>query len=167
MIQGLDVTIGEFPSIAFISDQRALLNGERLARAVRNSTEMGVRRDVVILQVVFEPLPAGGLGEDGEIIFPATDRLQFSAVIGNRGNVDQKDLRVTANIRSESGEALTTADSRNVDLAPGEIGSVIFALVSVEPGTEYLLTFNLTMVEDELNREDNVWESEIRINPPG
>ena len=167
MIEELDVDISKFPAVAFIGDQRALLNGERLARAVRSSTEMGVRRDVAILQVVFEPLPAGGLGEDGEIIFPATDRLDFSAVIGNRGNVDQKGLKVTASIRSESGELLTSSNSSAVDLASGEIGSVAFPLETVEPGTEYVLTFNLTVVEDELNMDDNVWESEIRINPPG
>ena len=93
--------------------------------------------------------------------------LQFSAVIGNRGNVDQKGLKVTVGIRTESGEAVATADSHTVDLAPGELGSVLFAPESVAPGTEYLLTFSLTVVEDEVNTDDNLWESEVRINPPG
>ena len=167
MIDGLDVAISEFPVVAFIGEEWALLNAERLARILRGSTQMGVRPDVAILQVVFEPLPSGGLGEDGEIIFPATDRLQFSAVIGNRGNVDQKGLKVTVGIRTESGEAVATADSHTVDLAPGELGSVLFAPESVAPGTEYLLTFSLTVVEDEVNTDDNLWESEVRINPPG
>ena len=100
--------VNEIPAVSFIVDQRPLLNGERLARTIRSSTDMGVRRDVTILQVVFEPLPAGGLGDDGEILFPATQRLQFSTVIGNRGNVDQKGLIVNASIRSEAGESLTT-----------------------------------------------------------
>ena len=159
--------VNEIPAVSFIVDQRPLLNGERLARTIRSSTDMGVRRDVTILQVVFEPLPAGGLGEEGEILFPATQRLQFSTVIGNRGNVDQKGLIVNASIRSEAGESLTTVDSHALDLAPGEIGSVLFGTELVEPGAEYLLTFKLTVVEDDLNPEDNVWESLIRINPPG
>ena len=159
--------VNEIPAVSFIVDQRPLLNGERLARTIRSSTDMGVRRDVTILQVVFEPLPAGGLGEDGEILFPATERLQFSTVIGNRGNVDQKGLIVNASIRSEAGESLTTVDSHGLDLAPGEVGSVLFGTELVEPGAEYLLTFKLTVVEDDLNPEDNVWESLIRINPPG
>ena len=167
MIEDLDVAISRFPAIAFISDQRVLLNGERLARTVRTRTNLGIRRDVGILQIVFEPLPSGGLGEDGEIIFPVTDHLQFSAVIGNRGNVDQKGIGVSASITAESGESLTTTDSDTLDLAPGEIGSVLFAPVAVQPGAEYLITFNLTEVEDELNMEDNIWESQIRINPPG
>lgn len=166
MIEGLDVTISEFPAVSFISHQRALMNGEGLARAVRSSTEMGVRRDVAVLQVVFEPLPAGGAGEEGEIILPAVDRLRFSAVIGNRGNVAQKGLTVSVSLRAVSGRALSTQDSAPLDLAPGEIGTVIFDAAAVDPGAEYLLTFNLTMVEEDLNQEDNVWESKIRINPP-
>ena len=166
MIEGLDVAVSEFPDISFISRQPALMNGEGLARTVRNSTQMGVRRDIGILQVVFEPLPTGGLGQDGEIILPATDRLQFSAVVGNRGNVAQKGLTVSASLRSTSGQTLSTQDSDALDLAPGEIGSVIFGVLPVDPGAEYLLTFDLTMVEDDPNIEDNSWESEIRINPP-
>ena len=162
-----DVALAEIPSVAFVSDQRALLNGERLARTVRSNTEMGIRRDVGILQVVFEPLASGGIGEDGEVIFPATDRLQFSAIIGNRGNVDQKGLTVIARVISESGEVLTTVDSQTLDLAPGEIGSVLFAPETVDPGAEYMLSFGLTVLEDENNTDDNLWESRIRINPPG
>jgi len=166
MLEELGI-VNEIPAVSFIVDQRPLLNGERLARTIRSSTDMGVRRDVTILQVVFEPLPAGGFGDEGEILFPATQRLQFSTVIGNRGNVDQKGLIVNASIRSEAGESLTTVDSHGLDLAPGEIGSVLFGTELVEPGAEYLLTFKLTVVEDDLNPEDNVWESRIRINPPG
>ena len=166
MIDELQV-VNEIPVMSFITDQRPLLNGERLARTIRSSTEMGVRRDVTILQVVFEPLPAGGLGEEGEILFPATERLRFSTVIGNRGNVDQKGLTVNASIRSEAGESLTTVDSPGLDLAPGEIGSVLFGTDVIEPGAEYLLTFKVTVVEDDLNPADNVWEAAIRINPRG
>ena len=167
MIQESDVRLGEVPAIVFISDHRVLLDAAGLARTIRSSTQMGVRRDVVILQVVFEPLPSGGLGEDGERIFPVTDQLQFSAVIGNRGNVDQKGLKVTARVISEAGEVLTTLDSHTVDLAPGDVGSVLFPPTAVDPGAEYMLRFNLTVLEDEVETQDNVWESQIRINPPG
>lgn len=165
MIEDLDVTISEFPAISFISHQRALMNAEGLARAIRSSTEMGIRRDVAILQVVFEPLPTGGVGEEGEIILPAVDQLRFSAVIGNRGNIAQKGLTVSVSLRDVSGQALSTQDSGLLDLAPGEIGTVTFDVEAVEPSAEYLLAFNLTVVEDDLDIEDNVWESEIRINP--
>ncbi len=166
LIEEMGIT-NSMPDISFIIDQRPLLNGERLARTIRSSTAMGVRRDVAILQVVFEPLPAGGLGQEGEILFPATERLQFSAVVGNRGNVEQKGLLVTAGIRSEGGETLSSVDSPALDLAPGEIGSVLFGTEVVEPGAEYLLTFKVTVVEDELDTSNNVWESPIRINPRG
>ncbi len=165
MIDDLDVTISDFPAISFISHQRALMNGEGLALAIRSSTEMGIRRDVAILQVVFEPLPTGGVGEEGEIILPAADQLRFSAVIGNRGNIAQKGLTVSVSLRDVSGQALSTQDSGLLDLAPGEIGTVTFGVEAVDPGAEYLLAFNLTVVEDDLDIEDNVWESEIRINP--
>ena len=167
LIEESDVRLSEVPSIVFISDHRVLLDATGLARTIRSSTQMGVRRDVVILQVVFDPLASGGLGEDGERIFPVTDQLQFSAVIGNRGNVDQKGLVVRAGVISEAGEVLTTIDSHTVDLAPGDVGSVLFPPTAVDPGAEYLLRFNLTVLEDEVDTQDNVWESQIRINPPG
>ena len=167
LILDSDVRLGEVPPIVFISDHRVLLDAAGLARTIRSSTQMGVRRDVVVLQVVFEPLASGGLGEDGERIFPVTDQLQFSAVIGNRGNVDQKGLIVTARIISEAGDVLTTIDSHTLDLAPGDVGSVLFPPTAVDPGAEYLLRFSLTVLEDEVNTQDNEWESQIRINPPG
>lgn len=159
--------VGDIPSVSFITNQRPLLNGERLARTIRSSTAMGVRRDVAILQVVFDPLPAGGLGSEGEILFPSTERLQFSVVAGNRGNVDQKGLAIRATVRKEDGEAGPSIESPGIDLAAGEIGSRAFDPIAVEPGAEYLLTLKLTVVEDELDAEDNIWESRIRINPPG
>ena len=167
LIEESDVRLGEVPSTVFVSEHRVLLDAAGLARTIRSSTQMGVRRDVVILQVVFEPLASGGQGEEGERIFPVTDELQFSAVIGNRGNVDQKGLKVSARIISEAGEVLTTLDSHTVDLAPGDVGSVLFPPTAVDPGAEYLLRFSLTILEDEVNTEDNAWESQIRINPPG
>ena len=122
---------------------------------------------MAILQVVFDPLPAGGLGSEGEILFPSTERLQFSVVAGNRGNVDQKGLAIRATVRKEDGEAGPSIESPGIDLAAGEIGSRAFDPIAVEPGAEYLLTLKLTVVEDELDAEDNIWESRIRINPPG
>lgn len=167
MAAELDVAIGEFPSIAFIGDRPELSSGIGLARTVRDNSEIGVRRDVAILQIVFEPLPSGGVGDQGEIIFPATELLWFSAVIRNLGSVDQKGLTITVEARSASGEVVGVEQSGPVDLAPEETGTVEFAPVPVQPGAEYLLKFDLGQVDDEVNLDDNVWESSIRINPPG
>ena len=162
-----DVAIGGFPPIAFVGDRQDLSSGEGLARTVRDNAEIGIRRDVAILQIVFEPLPSGGVGDQGEIIFPATERLWFSAVIRNLGSVDQKGLTVTVEARSAAGEVIGIEQSGPVDLAPDETGTVEFDPVAVQPGAEYLLTFDLGRVDDEVNLDDNVWESSIRINPPG
>ena len=166
LIDDLDVTIGELPQVAFVSSDPVLLNADILARAVRNSTAMAMRSDVGVLQVVFDPLPTGAQGQNGEMIFPADDRLRFSAVIGNRGNVDQKSLFLSANFRNEEG-VISTQDSRGMDLAAGENRSVLFDAVPVEPGRTYSLSFNLTVADDEVNAEDNTWESGIRFNPAG
>lgn len=167
MAEESDVAIGMFPLITFVGDRRDLSSGERLARTVRDNAEIGIRRDVAILQIVFEPLPSGGVGDEGEIIFPATERLWFSAVIRNLGSVDQKGLTVTVEARSASGEVIGIEQSAPVDLAPEETGTVEFEPAAVQPGAEYLLTFDLVQVDDEVNLDDNVWESSIRINPPG
>ncbi len=164
---GLDVAIGEFPIVAFVTTEPALLNGDLLARTIRGSTDMGVRRDVSILQVVFDPVPTGGEGAEGEIIFPATDRMQFSAVIGNQGNVDEKAVVITATFQSAEGAVLATEDASPIDLSPGENVSVLFGAQNVSPGDEYTLTFTLTVVEDDLNTDDNTWEAQLRVNPLG
>lgn len=167
MTADLDVAIGEFPTIAFIGDQPDLASGVGLARTVRDNAEIGVRRDVAILQIVFEPLPSGGVGEQGEIIFPATEMLWFSAVVRNLGSVDQKGLTVSAESRSAVGEVVGLERSDPMDLAPEETGTVEFEPVPMQPGGEYLLTFRLAQVDDEVNLDDNVWESAIRVNPRG
>ncbi len=164
LIQESDVSLEKAPSVVFVSQQPALLNAEGLARTIRDSTGMGVRRDIAILQVVFNPLPGVGSGESGEMIFPATDRLQFSAVIGNRGNVDQKGAEVSARI-SQADRILATFDGYQLDLAPGEIGSVLFAPLAVQQGAEYQLELELAVLEDEIDLDDNTWEYLIRINP--
>ena len=166
LMDRLDVTVGGLPEVAFVSSDPVLLNADILARAVRNSTAMAMRSDVGVLQVVFDPLPTGAQGETGEMIFPAADRLRFSAVIGNRGNVDQKSLFLSANFRNEEG-VISTQDSRGIDLAAGENRSVLFDAVPVEPGRAYSLSFNLTVVDEEVNTTDNTWESGIRFNPTG
>ena len=167
LISGLDVTIGEFPIVAFVTTEPALLNGDLLARTIRGSTDMGVRQDLSILQVVFDPLPTGGEGVDGEVIFPASDRLAFSAVISNQGNVDEKGITVSVTFQSEEGAVLITTESELLDLAPGETDSILFDAVEVTPGNEYTLTFTLTLAENDLTPEDNTWDAVLRINPLG
>lgn len=167
MAADLDVAIGEFRSISFIGDRPELSSAEALARIVRDNAEIGIRRDVAILQVVFEPLASGGVGDGGEIIFPATEHLWFSAVIRNLGSVDQKGLVVTVEVRNDSGETVAIEKSSTQDLAAEETGTVELEPVSVQPGAGYVIIFNLTRVDDEVNFDDNVWESAIRINPPG
>ena len=164
---GLDVTIGEFPIVAFVTTEPALLNGDLLARTIRGSAEMGIRHDLSILQIVFDPVATGGEGTDGELIFPATDRLAFSAVVSNQGNVDEKAKIVSFTFQSAEGEVLATADSELLDLAPNENRSVFFTAVDVSAGNEYTLIFTLTLAEDDLATENNTWDAQIRINPLG
>lgn len=167
MAARLDVAIGEFPAIAFAGGRGNLSSDVGLARTVRDNAEIGVRRDVAILQIVFEPLPTGGVGEGGEVIFPATERLWFSAVIRNLGSVDQKGLAVTVEIRSPSDGMVAIEQSAPVDLAAEETSTVEFPPVAVRPDAGYTIAFRLSEVDDEVNLEDNVWESSIRINPAG
>ena len=164
---GLDVTIGEFPIVAFVTTEPALLNGDLLARTIRGSTEMGIRHDLSILQIVFDPIATGGEGSDGELIFPATDSLAFSAVISNQGNEPEKAKIVTITFQSEEGAVLAQADSELLDLAPGENRSVFFDAVDVSPGSEYTLIFTLTLADDDLTPDNNTWDAQIRINPLG
>lgn len=167
LIAGLDVTIGDFPVVAFVTTEPALLNGDLLARTIRGSADMGIRHDLSILQVVFDPLSTGGAGSDGELIFPATDRMAFSAVISNQGNVDEKARVLSVTFQSEEGEVLTSADSELLDLAPGDTRSIPFDAVEVAPGNEYTLTFTLTLPEADLSPENNTWGAQLRINPLG
>lgn len=166
--EGLDVTIGEFPIVAFVTTEPALLNGDLLARAIRGSgSALGERHDVGILQITWEPLPTGGEGSDGETIFPATERLQFGVVVGNLGNVDEESLMVTVTLQNEEGAVVSTEDSGLIDLSHGENDSVLFGVQEVSPGSDYTLIFTLTLVPDELNTADNTWEAQIRISALG
>lgn len=163
----LDVTIGEFPIVAFVTTEPALLNGDLLARTIRGSTEMGIRHDLAILSVNFDPVPTGGAGPDRELIFPAGDRLVFSAIVSNQGNVDEKAVIVSMTFQSEIGAVLAGEESEPLDLAPGENRSVTFSGVDVSPGSQYTLVFTMTLADDELTPDNNSWDAQVRINPIG
>ena len=167
LVGGLDVTIGEFPIVAFVTTEPVLLNNALLARIIRGSTALGERHDVSILTVVYDPVPTGGAGSDGEIIFPAADRFQFGAVVSNLGNVDEKDLVITFTFQNEEGAVIANEESGAIELSPGESDSILFAAQEVSPGDEYTLSFTLTVVVDDLNTADNTWEARIRINALG
>jgi hypothetical protein len=164
---GLDVAIGDFPVVAFVTTEPALLNGDLLSRTIRGSTEMGVRQDLSILQVVFDPIPTGGEGDDGELIFPATGSMAFSVVISNQGNVDEKAVLVSMTFQSEEGAVLANADSALLDLAPNDTNSVTFPVVEVLPGSEYTLVFTVTLANNDLTPDNNSWDAQLRINSPG
>ncbi len=167
MVEEADVAIGDYPSFVFVGEGRDLSSGIGLARIIRDNAEIGIRRDVAILQIVFEPLPSGGIGSEGEIIFPATELLWFSAVIRNSGSVDQEGLRVTVDVRSSTGEVGAIDVSDPIDLRAGETGTVEFPPFAVLPGAGYDVSFDLSQVADEVELDNNIWESAIRINPAG
>ncbi len=164
---GLDVRVGDFAEVGFVASEPVLRNGVVIAEAVRQSAILGTRRDLAILQPVFEPTETGGKTDDGVDLFPATETFGFAAVISNNGNQIEKGIVVEARFLDADGAAIASEASEPVDLEPGARTTVSFAEVAVSPGLGYELRLSIATVEEEIDTENNTMIIPLVIQAPG
>jgi len=164
---GLDVRVGDFREVGFVAGEPVLRNGVVIAEAVRQSAILGTRRDIAILQPVFEPSKTGGQTDDGIDLFPATETFGFLAVISNNGNQVEKGIVVNARFLDADGAEIASETSEPVDLEPGARTSVEFSEVAVSPGLRYELRLSMPTVEEEIDIENNSMVIPLVIQAPG
>jgi hypothetical protein len=166
LINEVDVDVGEFPAVSFAAGEPTLSSAESLATFVRTSSQLGIRSDVAITSVVFDPPDSGGQTPDGAEIFPVTESLLLQATVSNAGNQAEKGLVLTVTLLDSVGDLIATEQSEQLDLQAGESASVTFTALPVVPGQRYLLLLDLTPTPTELLLDDNRREIDLVISSP-
>jgi len=163
----LDVSISDFAAVAFVADEPVLRNAEVIARAVRQSTILGSRRDLAILSGFFVPSRTGGQTSNGADILPATDVLSFGVVVSNVGNQVEKGIVVDMRFLDADGAVVVSSTSQTVDLEPGEATTVVFDPVEVSPGRNYELQWSIPLSAEDIDADNNSMNAQIAIGANG
>ncbi|MGH9089441.1 MAG: hypothetical protein ACRDYZ_15255 [Acidimicrobiales bacterium] len=85
------------------------------------------------------PLPGGGGAPPGGALLPPTHSLGVTAVVADRGNVDERSLHVTATV-TPAGGGRGERQSATISLTAGASQAVTLHRLPVDPGRTYQLT---------------------------
>jgi len=136
-LEGDDVPspVRPFPAITMSpSEGNALaLALQWLQAAQSESNSLGLRPGIMVASVVADP--EWQIDAADQVVVPVTDRVTFSVVVGNAGNIDTLEavLRLTVVGGPEPVEQEMTVDP----LEPGRQVTLVFDPVDVEPGAVY------------------------------
>ena len=161
-----DVELGEYPDVGYLSVALSSLTyAERLAGVASRSGGLALSRDLEIATVRLEPAETGGI-TDGAPILPNTDTLVIQVVVVNQGNRDEEAVTVSISLEDSQGAVL---EERSEDLAQLEAGASLtieFADLTVPAGEKLVAILSITMVDGELDTDNNRREVPFFVNEP-
>ncbi len=161
-----DVEIGEFPDAGYLSVALSSLTyAERLAGIAARSEGLALSRDLAIATVRLDPEGTGGV-TDGAPILPNTDTLLVQIVVVNEGNRDEEDLTVSILLQDGGGNVLEERSENLSELEAGGSVTVEFADLAVTAGEKLVATISVTLVDGELDTDNNRWEAPFFVNEP-
>ncbi len=151
----LDVeTPPSFPEVAMVPATLTLSQAPtRIAVLARANPDLRLRADLRLSQVSFEP--ADVVNPDGDRVVPATDTLAVTVVVENAGNGDEESRSLTARLESE-GTVVAVEQMQTEALAPGSSTTLSFPAFAVMEGSSYRLELRLSIVEQEVDVENNL-----------
>lgn len=161
-----DVEIGEFPEVGYLSVALSSLTyAERLAGVASRSADLTLSRDLAIATVRLDPEETGGV-TDGAPILPNTETLLIQVVVVNQGNRDEEGVAVALLLQDGEG---TVREERSEDLgelAAGGSVTVEFADLPVTVGEKLVATISITLVDGEVDTDNNRREVPFFVNEP-
>ena len=161
-----DVEIGEFPTVAYLpAALSSLTYAERLAGVASRSGGLALSRDLAIVAVRLDPEETGGV-TDGAPIIPNTETLLIQVVVVNQGNRDETDVTVSLLLQNSEG---TTLEDRSEDLTELEAGGSVtieFADLAVTAGEKLVATITISLVDGEVDTDNNQSERPFFVNEP-
>ena len=166
VIESVDVAIGEFPDVSFARGEVTLASASNIAEFVRTSSQLGVRSDLAIVSVVFDPPRGDAETDGGAIIFPATEQLLLQASVRNAGNQAEKGVVVSLQMIDSTGAPVFSEDSSQLDLAADESTSISFGPIQVTSGESYSLLLSVPRTDSEVVFDNNRWERSLIISSP-
>ncbi|NIA24024.1 MAG: hypothetical protein GWP04_00490 [Gammaproteobacteria bacterium] len=156
----------EFPEVAFLPARLGTLRHVAgIIAVVEDAQGMALRRDLEISAVKLEPQEVG-TDDNGDLILPATEALLVRASVGNRGNENERDIRVSITLQSSDGSILYQETVDLDSLEPRGSTTVDFSALPVVAGERYTILVAVTVLPNDVDTSNNVRQIQIRVNEP-
>ena len=156
-----DLQGGDPPIVAFVpSAQDALFDAQELARRLFLTTDLGPVSNVALADLRLDPASVGE--QEGLPVLAVTPNQKAEATISNRGNIPAADIGVQLSLISNDG-VLWEATQVVPLLNGGQLTTVTFSDLPVEPGTTYEIIATALFEDDE--NEDNTFSMLFLVNP--
>ncbi len=163
-IAAIDTTLqGDPPVVAFVPvEQDALFEPQELARRLFLAPSLGPVSNVAVADLRLEP---GSVGEqEGLPVLAITDEQKAEVTISNRGNLPAANIGVLLSLISNDGE-LWEARQEIPLLEGGELTTLVFSDLPVEPGTIYEVI--VTSLFDDDDNDDDTFSMLFLVNAEG
>ena len=167
----------EFPQVAFLPPGvGSLRHAAGIIAVAQDAGGMELRRDLEVSAVKLDPQEVG-TDDGGDLVLPATDSLLVRASVGNRGNQNEDEIRVSVTLQAADGAVLyqETADvdtlepraSTTVEFSalPVVAGERFTILVAVSGGADSCALMHILAALDQRIGVGHV-QLEIRVNEP-
>lgn len=139
----------------------ASLSTTYVAAARSSTNELGLRPGLKVSQIVTDP--EWQINVDGQPVVPATERVVFSAVITNSGNVASPPETVSLALITT--EETIMMQQEVPALEPDRQTTVIFDAIDVDPDTLYEVRVSLDDLVFDSDPEDNSLAVQFIVNP--
>ena len=160
---GIDTTLqgGPFPAVAFVPDDEAgAFDPREIARRLFITPGLTSEFNVAVADLKLEPGPVGEA--DGIPVVPAGLGLSAEVTVSNRGNTDAQLITIVLDLISDSAAPTQSRQVIN-SLASGELTTLVFSDLPVEPGGRYEVVATIENADDDAN--DNVIRMLFTVNP--
>ncbi len=149
--------------VAFVPvEQDALFEPQELARRLFLAPSLGPVSNVAVADLRLEP---GSVGEqEGLPVLAITDEQKAEVTISNRGNLPAANIGVLLSLISNDGE-LWEARQEIPLLEGGELTTLVFSDLPVEPGTIYEVI--VTSLFDDDDNDDDTFSMLFLVNAEG
>ena len=146
-------TMAPMPKLVLMPGEGGLagLASIYVASARLPSSSLNLRAGLAVSQIVFEP--EWVIDPSGQAVLPATDKVVFSVVISNAGNVVSFPERLTLTVTGGPDDVELFANLET--LQPREQTTVRFEPVPVESGLVYEVVAELSVTDTDSSFEDN------------
>ena len=158
-----DLQGGGPPVVTFVpSGQEGLFDAQELARRLFLNENLGPVQNVAVADLRLEPGTVGR--QEGLPVLAVTPNQTAEVTISNRGNIPTASIGIQLSLINNDG-ALWEARQEIPLLEGGELTTLIFSDLPVEPGAIYEII--VTSLFDDDEDEDNMLSMLFLVNPEG
>lgn len=164
-ISGVDTTLqgGPAPVVTFVpSTQESLYSPEDLARRMFLSPSIGPDQDVAIADLRLDPSAVGE--QEGLPVLPVVGQQRAEVTVANRGNIAADAIEIQLSLIGNDGQLWEAVQQIDL-LEGGELTTLVFSDIPVQPGITYRITATSLFTDDD--DSDNSISMQFLVNTEG